>query len=320
MTVEKMKILFIGGTGRSGSTILGRVLNEAEGCFFVGELDRVWGQLVTQRNCVCGKPYSECEVWAPIFQHAFGGVQEDIAIKMMEFQRRLSKEFLQMVFRPAQWARQAWVREYIDMTERLYLAVRDVTGCRLLIDSSKGGSYNHFLSRIPSLSVYCLHLMRDPRGVVNTYNEFWRPRKREGFLKVVVPTLLGWDKAQILMEGWGRFLRGSAKYMQMRYEDFVAQPQAHARTIFDFADEPQLAATLPFKNERIISLHLAHITGGNAGSNRVGDIELKLSERYHTRLSRRDKFAAVALTFPVMIRHGYLFGAREPKRMGESAS
>ena len=43
MREKKVKVLFIAGNGRSGSTILDVILGQLEGFFAVGELRRIWG-------------------------------------------------------------------------------------------------------------------------------------------------------------------------------------------------------------------------------------------------------------------------------------
>lgn len=69
-----MKVLYIGGTGRSGSTILDQILGQLDGFFAVGELSQIWERgLVSRRKCGCGMPVPECPVWSPILARAFGG-------------------------------------------------------------------------------------------------------------------------------------------------------------------------------------------------------------------------------------------------------
>jgi hypothetical protein len=306
MTADTLKILFIGGNGRSGSTILGRVLDEAADCLFVGELDRIWAQQEIGRICACGKPYRECALWSPVFERAFGGFGVIDAAQMQVYQRKLSQDYGALVFRYDDWSKQTWVKEYQSIIERLYRAIWEVSGCRLLIDSSKGGAYSHFLSRIPGFDLHFLHLIRDPRAVLSSYVEFWGSRNIHGYRRITLKTILAWNKTQLLMEIWGRFLRGRAHYRQMYYETYLARPQANTQAIFDFVGLPEQARSISFKDEKTVYLQPSHSTGGNARSNAVGDIVLKPNNSYRTALSVLDRRTAVMLSLPLMIRHGYL--------------
>ena len=57
MPNNRVKVLYIAGPGRSGSTVLGNVLGEIEGFFHGGELNFIWEHnLIENRLCSCGAP------------------------------------------------------------------------------------------------------------------------------------------------------------------------------------------------------------------------------------------------------------------------
>ena len=67
-------VAFVGGHGRSGSTLLSRVLGAVPGFVTVGELCYLWDQgVLMDRMCGCGKSFSECEFWTAVGKEAFGG-------------------------------------------------------------------------------------------------------------------------------------------------------------------------------------------------------------------------------------------------------
>src|SRR5204862_6576366 len=72
--VSDVPVLYIGGWGRSGSTLLAHVLAEVPGFVSVGELRYVW-QAGPEANelCGCGLPFDECPVWTAVGQGAVGG-------------------------------------------------------------------------------------------------------------------------------------------------------------------------------------------------------------------------------------------------------
>lgn len=64
---EKIKVLFIGGYGRSGSTLLDRMLGQMEGFFSAGELRYIWDRSFAENQlCGCGKPFKKCAFWSTV--------------------------------------------------------------------------------------------------------------------------------------------------------------------------------------------------------------------------------------------------------------
>ena len=75
MLTEKLKIILIAGSGRSGSTVLDNILGQTEGFFSGGELGNLWDFVEpAERVCACGARLRECETWNGILRRLFGGV------------------------------------------------------------------------------------------------------------------------------------------------------------------------------------------------------------------------------------------------------
>src|SRR3712207_7778115 len=75
MTNYPVKVLYVVGLGRSGSTILSNSLGQIAGYFSAGELNFIWRHNVLEnRLCGCGRPFRECPVWTRVMDEAFGGV------------------------------------------------------------------------------------------------------------------------------------------------------------------------------------------------------------------------------------------------------
>src|SRR5690242_1910457 len=67
-------VTYVAGSGRSGSTLLDRLLNETEGVVAIGELVYLWDPDQLDRHvCGCGKPVRDCEFWSAVADKAFGG-------------------------------------------------------------------------------------------------------------------------------------------------------------------------------------------------------------------------------------------------------
>src|SRR5262249_58384738 len=66
-----LQVVYITGSGRSGTTLLGHILGQLEGFCFVGEAMYAWRAL-GQRLCGCGVPLESCEFWSAVRREAGG--------------------------------------------------------------------------------------------------------------------------------------------------------------------------------------------------------------------------------------------------------
>ena len=70
---ERLRVIYISGWGRSGTTIVDRLLGQLPGFFSVGELRSLWDSDPSTQLCSCGHTIAECPVWAPSLSGAIGG-------------------------------------------------------------------------------------------------------------------------------------------------------------------------------------------------------------------------------------------------------
>ena len=67
-------VLYLGGAGRSGSTLLERMLGQLPDAVAVGEIVHLVRRgLLDDEDCGCGCPFSVCPFWTKVGEHAFGG-------------------------------------------------------------------------------------------------------------------------------------------------------------------------------------------------------------------------------------------------------
>ena len=64
-------VIYIGGYGRSGSTILALLLGQLAQVFSAGELGVIWAALHDKRNCTCGEKLRECPFWADLINEKY---------------------------------------------------------------------------------------------------------------------------------------------------------------------------------------------------------------------------------------------------------
>src|SRR3989304_8638153 len=140
----KVKVLYISGAGRIGSTLVGNVLGHIPGFFFVSEVMNIWRHfLINKERCGCGELMADCEVWGPVLRQAFEDSGLGIAGKMDYWRKHSSRNryifnLLIPFLRPRFTIP---IKEYLDNIEKLYIATQSVTGCRVIVDSSKRPTY-----------------------------------------------------------------------------------------------------------------------------------------------------------------------------------
>ena len=72
--MSRITVVYLSGFGRSGSTLVERMLGAAPGWVNVGELvDLARSVARADELCGCGEPFSRCPVWTQVGEAAFGG-------------------------------------------------------------------------------------------------------------------------------------------------------------------------------------------------------------------------------------------------------
>jgi hypothetical protein len=302
------KVVYIGGWGRSGSTLVDRVLGQIPGVVSVGELREVWRHgLVENRPCGCGEPFSDCPFWTAVGERAFGGweaLDRDEVLRMRySLDRPWSTPLLAAPARLGLLRRS--VERYAGILERLYPAILQVSGARAVVDSSKLPSHAMILRRVPGLDLSLVHLVRDSRGVAYSWKKDVANRVTTGDPTYMekydaLSASLRYD----LYNGMTRWVgRLGVPYLLVRYEDFVASPRSALERILAHTGLP--AGDLSFVGDREIALGPNHTVDGNPMRFSVGSVGLRLDDEWVRKLSRRDRFWVTTLTSPMLRGYGY---------------
>jgi len=305
-------VLYIAGTGRSGSTLLASILGEVDGVFAAGEVRYLWQRgLAERRLCGCGVPVRDCPVWSRVLAHA-GHLDEPARVegvvsllKQTGRIRNLPGILMGNVRPGLDPARSAATANARAALGDIYASMAGVTGNRVIVDSSKLPAYANVLAATPGIDLRVVHLIRDPRGAAYS----WSSRKAltDGAARAHMEQI-GPAKSAFLWDVWnlsGDLLFGRApdRYLRLRYEDFIADPQGEVRRILSMVGMED--AQLPFVggSEAITSLN--HSVAGNPDRLRNGRIRLRQDDRWRTAMARRDQRLVSALTLPLLLRYGY---------------
>ncbi len=306
MDNQKIKVLYIAGNGRSGSTILHNILGQIDGFFAIGELRYIWERgIVKNRLCGCGMPFHDCHVWQAIMENAYGGMQQINAREMSEQTESFRIQNLPLTWIPP--IRQKEIdrlQAYTANLEKLYRAIQTTTGSRVIVDSSKNPSYGYILQTMPALELYVLHFMRDSRAVAYSWTKKKQFQPGDNMArKTPVKSALQWNVRNLSAEMF--LMRKPDRHMTLRYEDFVANPEAAVASIVSLVQENSVQ--LPFVDPHTAELqHANHSVFGNPVRFQQGEVTIRLDNKWQTKLNQRQKFAVTGLTWPLQLKYGYL--------------
>jgi Sulfotransferase family len=307
-----MKVLYIGGFGRSGSTLLDMLVGQLDGFFSTGELHSLWKRGIAKRRvCGCGLPVPDCPVWSSILRSGFGESEapEKLAVRMMRWQadavklrklpnllgsqqgHQLSPESLEM---------------YVHTSAQLYRAISEVSGARVIVNSSKYPQEAAALRLVPGIEPYFVHLVRDPRAVA--YSNQRKVTLQEGAgVRVNMPrssagrSATGWLRVNIASEAVKRRY-GVGRFMLVRYEDLVAEPRSTLEAIARLLREPFEGLEI---SDHFVTLRGNHTVWGNSARFRTGQVEIKNDDEWRNKLSTLDRSIATGIALPLLVRYQY---------------
>jgi hypothetical protein len=294
---KTVKVAFVGATGRSGSTLVARVLGGAPGACSVGELCWIWNYgVLNDRPCGCGEPFSACPFWTAVGELGFGGWQQLDAQRL----NGIRKALVQTSSVRSLWPGRPGppdLDEYVGTLGRLYRAIAEVSGASVVIDNSKQVAAALVVRRVPEVDLRLLHLVRSPHGVAYSWTKHvsrgdmgGNEMRRRGPGR----TALRWDADNLLFERLGR--AGTPRLL-LRYEDFVTDARTSTAKVLDFLDEP--ASELDYVGPDWADLGVEHSVWGNPMRGREGREQLRPDEGWRTGLAQRDARLVSALTAPV---------------------
>jgi hypothetical protein len=182
-----IKLAYILAASHSGSTLLGMLLGSHPQIATVGEIklsSKAMGDIASYR-CSCGQLIRRCNFWEKVKEAmARRGYEFDIANAGMDY-RAVDSRYARRLLEPLHRGRllenlrdgllqfsPAWQRELPEIQKHnaaLVSTIIEVTGAKVVVDSSKTSLRLKYLLRNPELDIKVIRLIRDGRGVALTY-------------------------------------------------------------------------------------------------------------------------------------------------------
>jgi hypothetical protein len=305
-------VAFIGGFGRSGSTMVERVLAQLPSVCALGEVVHLWERGVRlDERCSCGEHFSSCPFWLQVGDAAFGGwdrVDVDVVARLAaQVDRTRFIPFSAAASRSS--ARSAVMREYGDYYARVYSAAATVSGSSLVIDSSKHASTAFVLRRHPDIALRVMHMVRDSRGVAYSWTKrVLRPEVDASSENALMQQYAPWESALLWNAHNAAFAMlgrlGTPTY-RLYYEQLLKDPVRVFGELAEFLSEsPALMAD--YVSADAVQLAPAHQIAGNPMRFQTGEVLLRRDDAWRKNLSTNDRRLVTTLTAPLLVAYGYL--------------
>lgn len=262
------KLVYIGGYGHSGSTLLEYLLAASPETVACGEVASVLRDRDRRGKCTCRRPIRKCSVWGPHFASpdTLDGMSHE------------------------------------DLSRAL--VAQDGNAHAILIDSTKtawrSAAVPFRLAGVLGGGFSLVHLVRDPRGVA------WSGVKKAGRrgARPLLPlrsvsAALGWWIANLACELFGS--KYPDRYVRLRYEDVARSPGEEMRGLF-----ATLAPGLEWSAEAIGANDNRHqLYGNRMRAANLSLAEVREDAAWQRDMPRLYRSLVSLLTAPLRWRYGY---------------
>ena len=301
-----VRILFIGGAGRSGSSVLERILDQSDHLAAYGEIDKLFWHLESfdkRQLCGCGEPFQDCAFWRRVVTASFGSMEAfDPAALGRERDRVANRRYLKPLFlgiASDDYRRRA--EAFAVKVRRFYEALAAASGHRIIVDSSKDPIWAAFLLRYTDFRIHFLHLVRHPGAVAYSWQRVrqrpeitWEKRMMNVIAARVVANR--WLKVNLLCCA----LRPRAhRALGLTYERFAAAPKESLRAIARLVGLPATAFDTILDADGSATLASGHTVMGNP-SRMATAIRIRPDEEWRERLTSTDRRTVRRQTWPLL--------------------
>ena len=317
---RRTRVLFIGGEGRSGSTVLERLLAVHSDTCAVGELKNLFEMGIAGNElCGCGKLVLECDLWSEVGRRLVGGWDTSAGREMVKFFARINHR----LYLPAiTIGRGPTIARARSILAELYRSIADVSGSPVIIDSSKHPSWAYLLAGVPTIDLRIVQLVRHPSGVAYSWSKpVARPHATAGQGDLIMPAhspvevSIRWDVFNALLR---RLAKRTLPTILLRYEDYVADLDGALDACLELVDLTYV--------ERPDTMDTGHGIAGNPSRFAVDSQKIVEDNRWITEYSPWKHALVSAITWPARPTYGYRYSRSNPVRplpgrsVGRSAS
>lgn len=286
MSPPAIPVVYVAGSGHSGSTLLALLLDSHPEIACVGETAvkpkiRRRGDTASAQ-CSCGDALSRCPFWQDVFARARAlgeHIDHDRWPNDYRFEQPLAQRLLNRLgASPAGRRQLAWAGRHLPVYRSrvarigqanvvLMRAALDAQGARVFADTSKRAPRLVHLLEVPALALRILHLVRDVRGYAAS-------AKRRG--EPPLDAARTWRRDQVTVRDIAD-AHPSVPYLRVVYEDLCRDPAATMSQVWRFCG----VADMP--PPEVVDAAGHHVLGN--AMRMGGAIRIRLDQSWKERLS-----------------------------------
>jgi hypothetical protein len=255
---KQIGVIYIMGSGKSGSTILNMVLGMHKGVYGPGELNNIIRINNSDFHCSCNENVINCEFWSQVINTLKKELGED---GFKNFLRQIQK--FENFKSPKAWTQALYPgknpdQDYLSYQKNTLLYFRTILELqekRIIVDSSKNPLRALQLSRNPGISLTLIHLVRDGRAVAWSIQ---RTKKLNGLKRHIFKSAVFWSTVNWQSD----LVRSRTKSnLKLKYEEFSKDPSLWITRICNLANIESTALSNMVKSE--FEIQENHIIGGS---------------------------------------------------------
>ena len=290
--MKKINVIYIAGEGRSGSTLLERMLGQHSKIFAAGEQKHIWERsFIENQLCSCNEPFYNCPFWEQVIKHtSFSKKDAEKQIIAQQNVSRLRHFFKLKKKRKANlYENDPNIKKIIEAHYILYKSILETSESTYIIDASKHPVFAFILSMHPNINLHVIHLIRDLRGVAYSWTKK-KVRPEITTHKELMPrysvfrTALSWMVVNSIASQLKEY---ASSYTVLRYEDMVSDPKRYMTQISKHLNLPDESDQF-FLSENTVSLKENHTVSGNPMRFKTGKIVLQPDEEWKEKIKNLD--------------------------------
>jgi Sulfotransferase family len=300
------RVLYLGGLGRSGTTLVERLLGELPSVCALGEVVHLWQRdILDDERCGCGSRFSGCTFWQRVGRLAFGG-WDNVDVARVHALRDTVERTRHIPRLASGQLPTPDVREYASYYARVYAAAAEVSGSRVVVDSSKHSALAHVLRYADGIDLRVVHVVRDARGVAYSWTKTVTRPESDGADEM---TRYSPGRSAMLWNAhnaaFGLLARRGVAVRRIRYEQFLTDPRAALIHLAEFAGLSLTTADLEFLRPEHADLSVGHSAAGNPMRFTVGRLPLRRDDAWVQALPSAQRRLVGAVCGPMLRAYGY---------------
>ncbi len=283
-----------------------RLLGELPGMCALGEVVHLWQRDIRDdERCGCGARFSGCRFWRQVGDRAFNG-WSNVDVDRVHRLRDAVERTRHIPRLASATGATHEVREYASYFARVYTAAAEVSGARVVIDSSKHSALAHVLRWADDVDLRVVHVVRDARGVAYSWTKTVSRPETDGVDEM---TRYSPGRSAMLWNAhnaaFGLLARRGVPVRRIRYEEFLADPRAALTGLADFAGLPLTPDDLDFLRAGHADLRPGHSAAGNPMRFTVGRLALRRDDAWVRAFPRSQRRLVGAVCGPLLRAYGY---------------